>query len=115
MTNIFSIIPPEIRYNHKISAQAKILWSEIAAYNYAKIYKVKNRTFAKDLNLSTTQISRLLRELLENNLILSFNVAAERRLMVVGIKKPEIEDNESHKKDPQAQKALNKWYEELGI
>ena len=115
MTNIFSIIPPEIRYNHKISAQAKIVWSELAAYNYAKIYKVKNRTLSNDLKLSITQISRILSELKANNLILSFDIASERRLMVVGIKKTETNTTQGKKINPKAQKTLAKWYTELGI
>lgn len=89
MINAFSLLPQEIRYNKKISAQAKIVWCEIYCYNYCKIYTIRNITLSNDLGLSVTQISRLISQLRKQNVLLVFEQNHERRLVCVYQKKEE--------------------------
>ena len=114
MTNAFTLLPAHIRENNKISSSAKILWCQIGAYNYSKIYKIKNITLAKDLDITPTQVSRLISVLSKQYMLNVFGVSNERRLIVVSPREPKTNANESHitTKIPQA---ILKWYDDLKI
>jgi DNA-binding transcriptional regulator LsrR (DeoR family) len=111
MINSYSILPSDIRYSQKISAQAKILWLEISAYNYANIFEIRNSTLAKDLELSEVQISRLLNQLKKKSYLLIYKSSLNiRRLAAIGCtkleknaaqgKKNTSKDQKSHKINP---------------
>jgi len=117
MTNAFTLMPACIRESKEISSSAKILWCQIAAYNYSKIYKIKNITLSKDLNITPTQISRLLSILSKKYMVNVFGVSNERRLIVVNPCNQKTNEAESKKltikgKIPQA---LVTFYESLKI
>lgn len=66
----YAILPPKIRYNRKLSANAKLLWAELSA-----IQSHNNEVFASNeylghlLGLSDRQIRNLLKELKDEKLI----------------------------------------------
>ena len=113
MTNAFSLLSPEIRYNKKLSSSAKILYCEIYALNYGRIFKIKNKTLANDLGFSITQISRLISELKKNNLLLTFDIAHERRLMVTSLAKEEKKRAQPQLLKKELPKALIEFYKML--
>ena len=58
----YAILPPKIRYNRKLSANAKLLWAELSA-----IQSHNNEVYAMDLKIR--QVQYLLKELKESKLI----------------------------------------------
>lgn len=66
----YAILPPKIRYNRNLSANAKLLWAELSA-----IQSHNNEVFASNeylghlLSLSDRQIRNLLKELKDSKLI----------------------------------------------
>ena len=86
MIESYGILPSDIRYK-KISSSAKIIWAEVYAYNYGKIYKIKNKTLANDLNLSVTQVSRIIKELIQANLLMVRGYREDRKLIVLSFSK----------------------------
>jgi len=105
MITSYSIMPSEIRYNQTISAQAKILWLEISAYNYSNIYEVRNSTLAKDLALSEVQISRLINQLKKKSFLLVYKSPLNiRRLCAIGYGKLNENGADSKKNKPKEPK-----------
>ena len=111
MTKAFSKLPAKLRYNKNVSSSAKILWCEIYAYNIGNIYEIHNSTLATDLNLTVTHISRLIRELKANNLLLVYNISNKRKLTVIFPDyKPAKAPKEKEQKIPLA---LKKFWESI--
>ena len=66
----YAIIPPGVRYNHRLSPNAKLLYGELAALqNIVKRVFIGNAHLSKLLGVSNRTIQRLLEELQENELI----------------------------------------------
>ena len=66
----YAIIPPGVRYNHRLSPNAKLLYGELAALqNIVKRVFIGNTHLSKLLGVSTRTIQRLLEELQEHDLI----------------------------------------------
>lgn len=67
----YAILPPKIRYNRNLSANAKILWAELSALqtHNCEVF-ASNEYLGKLLNLKERQIQYLLKELKDNKLIL---------------------------------------------
>ena len=107
MVKSYSIMPVDVRYAH-ISSTSKVLWTEIYAYNFCKIYKIKNSTLGKDLGLSPTRISKLIKELIDNNLLLVMDVRERRKLIVVSSAKLTCSTNEKLKPSKGLGKERNK-------
>lgn len=70
MPNYYSIIPATVRYDNKIRDKAKLLYSEITALSNKDGYcYATNKYFANLYNVSTTTISTLIKELIDNGYI----------------------------------------------
>lgn len=70
MPNYYSIIPATVRYDNKIRDKAKLLYSEITALSNKEGYcYATNKYFANLYNVSTTTISTLIKELIDNGYI----------------------------------------------
>ena len=68
--NYYSIIPATVRYDNKIRDKAKLLYSEITALSNKDGYcYATNKYFADLYNVSTTTISTLIKELIDNGYI----------------------------------------------
>lgn len=66
----YAIIPPGVRYNHRLSPNAKLLYGELGALqNIVKRVFIGNKHLSKLLGVSTRTIQRLLDELQEQGLI----------------------------------------------
>lgn len=66
----YAIIPPGVRYNHRLSPNAKLLYGELTALqNIVKRVFIGNTHLSKLLGVSTRTIQRLLEELQEHELI----------------------------------------------
>lgn len=66
----YAIIPPGVRYNHRLSPNAKLLYGELAALqNIVKRVFIGNTHLSKLIGVSTRTIQRLLEELQEHDLI----------------------------------------------
>lgn len=68
--NYYSILPAEVRYNENLTANEKLLYSEITALT-GKTGEcwATNEYFSKLYNITIPSISRMIRHLKENNLI----------------------------------------------
>ena len=66
----YAILPPKIRYNRNLSANAKLLWAELSALqsHNCEVF-ASNEYLGRLMNLKERQILYLLKELKENNLI----------------------------------------------
>jgi hypothetical protein len=68
--NYYSILPADVRYNENLTANEKILYSEITSLTYATgECWASNEYFAKLYNLSTRSITRMISNLKDNGLI----------------------------------------------
>ena len=66
----YAVIPPGVRYNRRLSPNAKLLYGELAALqNIVKRVFIGNTHLSKLLGVSTRTIQRLLEELQEHDLI----------------------------------------------
>ena len=104
----YGILPPGIRYNHKLSANAKLLWCELSA-----LQSHCNRVFASNeylgflLGLKERQIQNLLKELKDNKLI-SINTKQNTRIIV-------INNNSYGIKDKSKLNSSGNWFEDFVI
>ncbi len=68
--NFYSILPADVRYNENLTANEKILYSEITSLTYATgECWAGNEYFARLYNLSTRSITRMIKNLKDNGLI----------------------------------------------
>lgn len=118
MLDAFAKMPAKIRYS-EISSTAKIIWSEIYCYNLFNIFNIKNKTLSKDLHISETQVSRIIKELINNHLLFCIFRENERKLIVIGVQESEkkiqkIEPNHKKNQEPsEGLKAFWSWLDEI--
>lgn len=68
--NYYSILPAEVRYNNNLTANEKLLYSEITALTSATgECWATNEYFSRLYNITTQSISRMIKHLKDNNLI----------------------------------------------
>lgn len=102
----YAIIPSGVRYNHRLSPNAKLLYGELSALqNVVKRVFIGNKHLSKLLGVSTRTIQRLLEELQEQELIqIEFN--SKGRIITV---------NEIIMQDKKVNKKVNKGYRKARI
>jgi hypothetical protein len=80
----YAIIPADVRYSTKLSANAKLLYGEITALCTHKGYCYANNKYFKDLyKVSTVTVSRWLAELAENHFIFFENFKSRYRRILL--------------------------------
>lgn len=68
--NYYAIIPAEVRYNEKLTANSKLLYGELTALSNKKGYSwAQNKYFADLYNVDTKTISRWIKQLQEESFI----------------------------------------------
>lgn len=68
--NYFAIIPAEIRYDNELKDKAKLLYGEITALSDKNGYcYATNKYFAELYNISITNVSLLIKNLIDNGYI----------------------------------------------
>lgn len=79
----YGILPPSIRYNHKLSANAKLLWCELSALqSHCNRIFASNEYLGQLLGLKERQIQNLLKELKDNKLI-TINLKQNSRIITI--------------------------------
>lgn len=70
MPGYYGILPPGVRYNRNLSANAKLLWCELSALQtHCNEVFASNEYLGELLDLKERQIQNLLKELKDNKLI----------------------------------------------
>ena len=79
----YGILPPSIRYNHRLSPNAKLLWCELSALqSHCSQVFASNEYLAFLIGVSERQIRNLLKELKTNKLI-NINTKQNTRIIVI--------------------------------
>src|SRR5210317_100922 len=86
--NYYAIIPAEVRYNEKLSPNAKLLYGEITALSNKKgVCWAKNKYFADLYNVSEVSVSKWVSQLIDQALIRTqTNHDGKREIYLIGVK-----------------------------
>lgn len=86
--NYYAIIPAEVRYNEKLSPNAKLLYGEITALSNKKgMCWATNKYFADLYNVSEVSISKWVSQLIDQALIRTqTNQDGKREIYIIGVK-----------------------------
>lgn len=86
--NYYAIIPAEVRYNDKLSPNAKLLYGEITALSNKKgMCWATNKYFADLYNVSEVSISKWVSQLIDQALIRTqTNKDGKREIYLIGVK-----------------------------
>ena len=86
--NYYAVIPAEVRYNEKLTANSKLLYGEISALSNKKgMCWATNKYFADLYNVSEVSISKWVAQLIDQALIRTqTNHDGKREIYLIGIK-----------------------------
>jgi hypothetical protein len=86
--NYYAVIPAEVRYNEKLTANSKLLYGEITALSNKKgMCWATNKYFADLYNVSEVSISKWVSQLIDQALIRTqTNHDGKREIYIIGIK-----------------------------
>jgi len=86
--NYYAIIPAEVRYNEKLTANSKLLYGEITALSNKKgVCWATNKYFADLYNVSEVSVSKWVSQLIDEALIRTqTNHDGKREIYLIGVK-----------------------------
>jgi len=86
--NYYAIIPAEVRYNDKLTANSKLLYGEITALSNKKgMCWATNKYFADLYNVSEVSVSKWVSQLIDEALIRTqINQGGKREIYLIGVK-----------------------------
>lgn len=86
--NYYAVIPAEVRYNEKLTANSKLLYGEITALSNKKgMCWATNKYFADLYNVSEVSVSKWVSQLIDQALIRTqTNHDGKREIYIIGIK-----------------------------
>lgn len=86
--NYYAIIPAEVRYNDKLTANSKLLYGEITALSNKKgVCWATNKYFADLYNVSEVSVSKWVSQLIDEALIRTqTNHDGKREIYLIGVK-----------------------------
>ena len=79
----FAIIPASVRYDRRLTPNAKLLYGVIIVLSYIKNYCFADNTYlAETLNTTRRTITRLIKELKDNDYIYIVNDKHKRKIYI---------------------------------